>query len=220
VSTPLPPPDLRARVLAAAKAEPVPPRRAATWTRIAAIVVGLGVSYGILAAIGGPGNWGRSSAYVLLLTSLWGLTALAAGWAGVSRGKSMLGRPMAWRVGVALLVPLALLASSVVANTVMPPPFHVAHWSNHLTCIEFSSLMAVGPLVAYLFVRRGSDPVAPHLTGAALGAAAGAVGAVGIELRCSHATFDHVLLGHVLPVAFLALLGALIAGRVVAVRRS
>jgi len=78
--------------------------------------------------------------------------------------------------------------------------------------------MALGPFIAFTFLRRGSDPVAPRLTGAAIGAVSGVIGAVGIELRCSHATFFHVAVGHVLPVALLAMLGALVAGRVVAVR--
>jgi hypothetical protein len=217
MTTPLPPADLRARVLARAEAEPVAPRAAATWTRVLAVGAALGVSYGLLMSIGGPGAYGRSQAYTVVLTALWGLVGVLGAWAGVARGRSMLGRPASWRLAVFVLTPVALVATALLAGALWPPPYKAADLDKHLVCVEWSMLMAVAPLVAFAWLRRGSDPVAPRLTGAAIGTAAGAIGAVGIELRCSHATVDHVLLGHVLPVLILAGLGALIAGRVVAV---
>jgi len=110
------------------------------------------------------------------------------------------------------------MLTAQVVGAVWPPPYKVADLDKHLVCIEFTTLMALGPFIAFTFLRRGSDPVAPRLTGAAIGAVSGVIGAVGIELRCSHATLVHVALGHVLPVALLAMLGALVAGRIVAVR--
>jgi len=218
VPTPTPPPDLRARVLSAARAEPVPPRPSASWRRTLAVCMGVGVSFAILMSIGGPGQYGRSAAYTFVLAVLWALVGAAGAWAAGARGHSMLGRPASWRVLVLILTPLALMLTAQVVGAVWPPPYKVADLDKHLVCIEFTTLMALGPFIAFTFLRRGSDPVAPRLTGAAIGAVSGVIGAVGIELRCSHATLVHVALGHVLPVALLAMLGALVAGRIVAVR--
>jgi hypothetical protein len=218
MNTPLPPADLRARVLSAARSEPVAPRPAGAWHRTLTACVGVGAAFGVLLSIGGPGVYGRPATYTLVLAALWALVCAVGAWAGVSRGPSMLGRPATWRVLVVILAPLALILTAQLAGALWPPPFLLADTGKHLECIEFTTLMALGPLIAFMFLRRGSDPVAPRLTGAAIGTVSGAIGAVCIELRCSHATLFHVAAGHVLPVVMLAVLGALVAGRVVAVR--
>ena len=73
-------------------------------------------------------------------------------------------------------------------------------------------------LAAFLFLRRGSDPVHPRASGAALGAAAGAWASVLIHLHCPVAATDHVLLGHLAPVLFLSLAGVLVGRRLLGVR--
>jgi hypothetical protein len=218
MTTPVPPPDLRTRVLAEVRSVPVAPRPAGSWRRTFVAVLGVGVSFALLMSIGGPGAYGRPQSYTLALAALWALVGAVAAWAGVARGRSMLGHPASWRALAAILTPVALVITALVAGALWPPPFKLADLDKHVTCIEWTVLMALGPLVAFTFLRRGSDPVAPRLTGAAIGAASGCIGALGIELRCSHATLVHVALGHVLPVVVLTILGALVAGRVVAVR--
>jgi hypothetical protein len=218
MTTPVPPPDLRDRVLAEVRSAPVAPRSVGSWRRTLVACAGVGVSFAILMSIGGPGPYGRPQSYTVALAALWALVGAAVAWAGVARGPSMLGRPVSWRALAAILAPVGLVVTALLASALWPPPFKVADLDKHLTCIEFTVLMALGPLLAFTFLRRGSDPVAPRLTGAAIGAASGCIGAVGIELRCSHATLAHVALGHVLPVALLTVVGALVASRVVAVR--
>jgi hypothetical protein len=56
------------------------------------------------------------------------------------------------------------------------------------------------------------------VTGAALGVAAGAWGAVLIDLHCEMTDPLHVLLGHMLPVVLLAITGTLVARSVLAIR--
>jgi hypothetical protein len=51
-----------------------------------------------------------------------------------------------------------------------------------------------------------------------MGAAAGAWGAVTIELHCGHAAPDHVLAGHLLPVALITLLGVLVGHWALSIR--
>ena len=215
----VPPPDLRARVLAAAAAERVPPRGAGV--RRAAVSVGVGFALSVLVSvlIGLPGNGGRPGAYVMAITIAWGAVAVAATLYGVARGRSMLGRPAGWRVAVAVMTPVVLLGASLALAAAWPSTTSdVAGLHEHLVCILFASLFAAGPLLAFAFVRRGTDPVAPRLSGAAVGAAAGAWGALGIELHCGHAGILHIVLGHVLPVVLLTAVGVVLGDRVIAAR--
>lgn len=216
--TPVLPPDLRARVLATASAERVAPRAVGLRRHGIAVAAGLAVSLAILFEIGGPGNYGRPAGYVPTLAILWLAVGLAAVWVGVMRGRSMLGRPAAWSVAAAVLTPVALMITATIVGFMWPSVLgESTKLRHHVSCIEFSTLMAIGPLVAFAFVRRGSDPVAPRLTGAAIGAAAGAIGALGIEVRCPHASLFHVAVGHLGPVVALTLVGAFVVGRVVGV---
>jgi hypothetical protein len=219
VTAPLPPADLRSRVLATAGAERVAPNTVGARRSALIVAAGIAVSVAILYSIGGPGARERPVGYYFTLAFLWLGVGLVATWAGVSRGRSMLGRPPSWQALVAVLTPAALLATAVVAGLAWPATLdQPTDMSNHLSCVEFSLLMALGPLLAFAFVRRGSDPVAPRLTGAAIGAASGAWGALCIELRCDHPGVTHVMLSHALPVIFLALVGWLLGDRVIAVR--
>jgi hypothetical protein len=218
-AAPRPSAELRARVLAAASAEPAAPRSAGLARRVGIIAAGMALSVAILVYIGGPLPDGRPVGYFALMAALWSLVVFAATWAGVARGRSMLGRPTSVRVVVATLTPAALVVTALAAALLWPATIaEPSTMGDHVFCIELGSLMALGPLVAFALVRRGSDPVAPRLTGAAVGAAAGAWGGLFIELRCGHASVEHVLLGHVVPVAIFALLGALVAGSVVSVQ--
>ena len=219
MSTQGPSADLRARVLAAASADPMPTRSAGLARRAAVVAVGMVLSVLVLAYIGGPQPDGRPVAYFLTIAALWTGVVLVASWAGIGRGRSMLGRAPSVRVIVAALTPAALVVVTLLAGLCWPATItEPSTIHDHLLCIELGSLMAIGPLVAFAFVRRDSDPVAPRLTGAALGAVAGAWGGLFIELRCGHCSVEHVVLGHVVPVVVFALAGALIAGSVISVR--
>ena len=219
MTSPLPPPDLRARVLAAAQAEPMPPRAAGVRRGAVIVAAGLAASVAILYRIGGPGSRGRPSEYFVALAVLWLLVGIAATWGGVVRGRSMLGRSVASRTLVATLTPAALLITAFAASLAWPATGERPSGTpEHVICIVFTIIFALGPLIAFAAVRRRTDPVAPRLTGAAIGAASGAWGALCIELRCEHASVLHVALGHVVPVALLTLVGLIVGDRIIALR--
>ena len=128
----------------------------------------------------------------------------------------------------AVATPIALLGVSIALGMVWPQMLHEATGRHqrvlwfvappHIVCLTATPLFAAGPLIAFALIRRSSDPVAPRLTGAALGTAAGAWAALAIELHCARGAIHHVLIGHVLPVVALALIGMTLGDRVVAVR--
>src|SRR5439155_555935 len=69
-----------------------------------------------------------------------------------------------------------------------------------------------------LGARRRADPVQPATSGAAIGAACGLAAAALVDLWCPVAHLPHLLLGHLLPVALLALAGAIAGSRLLAIR--
>ena len=129
-------------------------------------------------------------------------------WRAVS---SMLGRPASVRVLVAAPArPRRCSLTALLAGLAWPA--EMTEPATHVTSTSSASSFTIahGARASRRLRLRaaGSDPVAPRLTGAAIGAAAGAWGALCIELRCEPRLASSTsLLGHVMPVALLALVG-------------
>jgi hypothetical protein len=147
----------------------------------------------------------------------WVALAVLVTWAVVARGRSMLGRSGSWKLVIATLTPAALLVTWLPVALAWPQTLHDAsHLRSHVVCVLMTFAFAAGPLVAFARLHRASDPLNPRLMGAALGAAAGAWGAVAHAIICGYTAPLHIALGHVLPVAMLAAIGIVIGDRVVA----
>ncbi|MGH7270006.1 MAG: NrsF family protein [Polyangiaceae bacterium] len=195
------------------------PRRGGKRRAVLAVTLGFAVSFAFLAAVGGPKMRGRPLGFVVALVALWLPIAVGATWAGVGRGRSMLGRRALWGIAVTTVTPVVLLASWVGVALVWPETLvDASGMSEHLTCIGLTIAFAAGPLVAFSMLRRRSDPVHPRLTGAAIATAAGAWGAVILSLVCGFTSPRHILLGHLLPVVLICALGAVLGKRLVEVR--
>ena len=69
-----------------------------------------------------------------------------------------------------------------------------------------------------LWARRGRDGVHPRALGAAVAVAVGAVAWIAVDAWCPIAAPGHLVLGHLLPLELLALAGALLGSRLLAVR--
>jgi hypothetical protein len=213
--------ELRARVLDAVRNDAVPSRAAGARRRAIVIMLGFTVMFALGAAGGGPQLRGRPIGYVLALIAAWLPLAAMATWAGVARGRSMLGRPASWRLVVAVVTPAALLATWLAVALAWPATLRdMSGAHSHFVCIRATIVLAVGPLVAFVLVGRGSDAVSPRLGGAAMGAAAGAWGAAALPLFCGFTSPLHIALGHVLPVALVAAFGALLGERFLSIRRA
>jgi hypothetical protein len=88
-----------------------------------------------------------------------------------------------------------------------------------LRCLVLSIMTGALPLFAALVAWRRTDPITPVMTGAAFGAGAGLGSAVLVDLWCPVSYLPHLLLGHVLPIAVLAGLVALVGWRLLRLRR-
>ena len=199
--------------------EPVPSRAQAARRHARAVVLGFAATAAILVAISLPTTRGRPLGYVVALVIAWLPIALLATWAAVGRGGSMLGRPARWLVATSLLTPVVLLLSWIPVTLRWPETLvDVSGAFEHGRCIAATVGFAVGPFVAFMLIRRASDPVNPVLTGAAIGTAAATWGAVTLPLICGFTAPRHMLIGHLLPVLLIAAVGAALGGRLVAVR--
>lgn len=218
MTSPSPPSELRARVLEAARREPA--RSRAHGARRRAFTIALGfVALALTAlAIGAhPGR--RPSAYIVALAASWWVLAVGATWAGVGRGRLMLGRSAFARIAVVMVTPLALALTGLLAGRIWPAALQDASGGyEDARCTLVTFLLALGPLLAFARVRRESEPIHPRLSGAALGVAAGTWGAALLVVICAFARPAHMLIGHVLPVLWLAGIGAFVGARSLSIR--
>jgi hypothetical protein len=211
--------ELRGRVLAQA-GQQLAPTRAQVATRqrlvLASVLV---VSLLVFLAWGGVRAAPRPDK--LVLESALGSAILAGGvaLAALGRGRSMLGRSRAWLAVLVIATPLALFGWRVLTSAQYPGM--MVPWSERpgFRCFAFSSVLAFTPLLGALWLRRGSDPVHPHMTAAAFGAAAGAGAWVFVDLWCPVGYVPHLLLGHVAPIVLLTALSALLGSRLLKLRK-
>jgi len=218
-SQPQLPSDLRTRVLEAVRKEPMAPRLEGARRRAVTVALGFVVTAGILLAISLPATRGRPIPYIAALVLVWTPIAVLATWSGVGRGGSMLGRSPRWLIATAVVTPVVLLLSWIPVAFYWPETLiDTSETIHHVRCIVVTFGLAVGPFVAFARVRRGSDPIRPWLTGAAIGTAAAAWGAVALPLICGFTSARHMLIGHVLPVVLIAAVGAALGQWLVAIR--
>jgi hypothetical protein len=212
-----PSPDLRARILEAARRTPSPTtaeRRRGTTIALAVAAAG---SLALSMRLGVPAD---RDARALVAIALGGVAlAVAAMAIAVTRGASMLGRPRGVLFAVVAAAPALLLVwASGVATVERGFEMTGGDTRQHLVCAAFTLLFAAGPFLALAYARRGTDPVHPRFLGAALGAASGAWGGGMIDLHCKVTAFEHLVLGHWLPAVALGALGALVGARVLGLR--
>jgi hypothetical protein len=110
---------------------------------------------------------------------------------------------------------LALVTASRPLTTADGPTSLSSGIIDALACLATMGAASGVGLLALLIAFRRAVSVAPHLRGAALGAAAGAFGGLAMQLRCPSPDPVHILAGHVVPIAIIATIGALVGPRVV-----
>ena len=203
--------DRKAQLLEAVRAEPSPTRadvvrRERVWSLGASCLTAL-----LFVLAGGMRVGSRPPMLVASSAGAWGGIAVVATVMALRRGRSMLGAPGSWLLAGTIAVPLLLAVAWFALPWVSLGAPATRGYSIDAACFAVTVALSA-PLVLAFFVRRqDGDPLQPSVTGAALGAAAGAWGAVLIDLHCETVDPRHVVLGHLLPVVTLAFVGALIA---------
>ncbi len=211
--------DVRARILAQVGATPSPTRdagRVHLWLILPSSVIVAGALY---FAFGGANHGqGRATWFYAASSVGWVMVATLSAWGALYKGGSAVGRTRAWLLATAVGTPAALFAM-MFGFAVAHPEVTMIHPERlGLKCLGLTVAAAAFPLVALANLRRSSDPVHPVATGTALGSACGASAGVMVELWCPVATPAHVALGHILPIILMALVGALLGARVIAIR--
>jgi hypothetical protein len=207
---------LRLRVLELARANPVPARRSRLPGALALLGLAAAAMTAALLAAGGPGHAaGRPPELGAWVVGGTVALALLASWRALPARRSMLPPPREHLLAVAVGVPLAVGLWLVFWHQGYDDPFERAGYR----CLALTLATAPWPFVALAYLGRRFDPVHPGLTGSALGAAAGAWAAVTVAIWCPLADPLHVVRGHVLPLALLALLGAAAGRRLFRMRK-
>lgn len=205
------PTDLRARVLAQVAATPSPTRAVYKRRVMMLAAVGAIATVALFMGMGGMSP-GTRPVEMIAFTVGFGLVAAAV----LTRlssdtGGSMLGRPRSVLV-TAVVVTAPVLAVAALCTAFAWPENAAEHVDSgaHLACGAISLLQGALPLVVLLLPKRGTDPVHPAITGAALGMTAGAWTVVMAYLRCPHASPMHCIVAHVVPTLILTALGAVL----------
>jgi len=211
--------DLRARVLAEAARTPSPTRDAHKRRVLLLAAIGAVATVTLFVVMGGMSP-GTRPVEMIAFTVGFGLVA-AAVMTRLSSGqpRSMLGRPRTVLL-TAVVVTAPILAVAALCATMAWPAAAAEHVDGgaHLACGAISVLQGALPLIALLLPRRGTDPVHPAITGAALGMTAGAWTVVMAYLRCPHAAAMHCVVAHVVPTLILTALGAVLGWLLLRVR--
>ena len=234
--------SLKRRVLEAASRHPVPARKAHRSPAAAAAraAVAMLLAYATMHAAGalpvpgepasclpavsrammrllrlGTATTGRPEAIGGLVVAGTVALAAAATLFALPPRRSMLSPARRQLLAVAVGVPLLTGAWLMLWGTTYVDPYVRTGWR----CLALTGAMAPWPFVALYLLSRRLDPRHPALTGAALGSAAGAWGAVMAEIWCPLADGAHVLVGHVLPLVVLVAVGAALGYGLFGLRR-
>jgi hypothetical protein len=202
---------LKARILEAAKKQASPTRNSVTADAVLVLLTAAVATLNVFLAAGGVTLGPRSPILVISTALGRGTIALAATWAALGRGGSMLGRSLPWLAATSVGTPLAIAGWMLLSARFAPAGDPVSHWH----CVVTTTLLGLAPLVAFAFVHRQSDVAHPLATGAALGAASGAWADFSMVLNCPAAELGHRLFCHLGPMAVLVALGAALGALVI-----
>lgn len=146
-----------------------------------------------------------------ILALLAGLTLVATLFA-LWQGRAGLGIASMWLVSIAVLVAPVYAALTVLqplhsgaADNIALTGVAISPWG--LRCIFIATVVSASVLAIFAVALRRAVAVASGLRGAALGAAAGAWGGLAVFAFCPSGETQHLLIGHVLPVALFTVFG-------------
>lgn len=204
---------LRARLVAEVATTPSPARGSGVLGRALAVVLGFAALGTVVVAAGFHLEPRPPALIAATIAGALGLAALGT-WLALSLGRSMLGRPTRVLAVALFALPVALFLWKVGWSAAWPDMD--AWWPTRpgFRCLGLSLLGALGPVTAFVWLRRRAVPRHPGALGAALGMAAGASTWAILDLYCPVGNGAHLLLGHVLPMALVTAGGFFVGRRV------
>jgi hypothetical protein len=213
----MPPPELAARVRAAVSAEPKPSTMRLGARLAIAMSVILVVMVVVVLRMLRPDAGAIPTETFVTITGSVVLLAIAGILGAILPGRRGLGPSITVLLVVAFAVPLVYV---VVTNlSPMHPPGTAPFAGNFLDrawrCFGIESLVALVGLGAFLFALRRAVPVAPAARGAALGAGSAAWAGLAGHIHCPWFDHGHLIVAHALPIVLFALIGAIVAPRIV-----
>lgn len=202
---------LRAKILAEIAKTPAP-TRAEHKTRVRLVVgIGTAATVAIFFATGGLSVGSRPVELVAFAAGFALFASIVLTRLSSTKPRSMLGRPRAVLVtGSVVAAPVLALAALAAAWLWPEPAAEAVSSRSDLACAALTVVQGALPLIALFVPRRGTDPVHPAVSGAALGMTAGAWSAMMAYLRCPHAAGLHCVLAHVAPTLILTGVGAIL----------
>lgn len=217
---PVPAQTSRMRIQALIDGTPAPTIR--TRQRIRAVLVTAPILVAVIVVMASELVYGRAAAglelalqsmvrVVSLLLLLVAMTCSST-WIATRRGVHGLGAS-----GMTLAL-TALLVAPLYAALILTSPAHsrqtgipwveISPWGTR--CLLVAGLVGIALLASLAAALRRAAPAATKLRGAAIGAAAGAWAGLALFVFCPSGDPQHLLVGHVLPVAVFTVLGAFI----------
>ena len=203
--------ELRARILEEAQKTPAP-TRAEHQKRVAIVVtIGTLATTILFFAMGGFAKGARPVELMGFTAGFAMLSAIVLTRLSAPRTTSPLPKPRSVLVTACVAAAPVLAVSVLAATTMWPEADHEEiSTKSHIACALMTIVQGALPLVVLIVPRRGSDPIHPVITGAALGMTAGAWTCAMAYLRCPHATASHCILAHVVPTLALTAIGAVL----------
>jgi hypothetical protein len=212
--------DLRARVLAEVARTPSATRVEYKRRILLVATVGAIATVALFLGMGGMSPGTRPVEMIAFMVGFGLLAAAVLTRLSSGQRSSMLGRPRVVLLTAAVITAPLLAVVAFCASMAWPEPAHEhVGGAVHLACGAMSVVQGALPLLVLLVPRRGTDPVHPAVTGAALGMTAGAWTLVMATLRCPHAAAMHCIVAHVVPTLILTALGAALGWLLLRVRR-
>lgn len=198
-----------------ARGEAPPPRRSFFSGKLALVLLaglGLGVAL-LLVGLGARDDLTAAPAPVMLKALFSALAAAAM--LPLAERLTRPGRPLGWRLGaVGVFVAVSALATCIALWGEMPEK-RLEMWlsGGFPWCLVLVPLLAAPTAALLIWLVRGMAPTRLMLTGAAIGAVSGGIGAMAYSMYCPIDSVAFVTTWYVVAIAICAALGALIGAR-------
>ncbi|HVY84639.1 MAG TPA: DUF1109 domain-containing protein [Caulobacterales bacterium] len=197
-------------------ARDVPAAERPQWRRRLALTLLLGFAVALILtalSIGLRPDIGVALVPVLLKA---GFSALAAAIALPLAARLMRpGRPLGWRIA-ALLIFFAVCALAVIIALLgMAPERRLAMWlgGGFPWCLVLIPIFATPTAIGLVWLMRGLAPTRLTLSGAAIGAVSGSIGALAYSMHCPIDSVPFVATWYAASIALCAAIGAMLGSR-------